>query len=137
MENYSHVSRSVSCKWSLRLIRILIVKLLRFNNKKISLLLFANKICKRPGEKRCIVLNFFIIQGLKYFFFTPCWSVLEFWKIKLEKSSSTNWIYSLQKSISKLIFAGYTGSKNQVWNRQKIKFKTQFSEIQISKIKYR
>ena len=28
-----------------------------------------------------------------------------------------NWIFSLQKSISKLIFAGYTGSKNQVRNR--------------------
>ena len=28
----------------------------------------------------------------------------------------------LQKSISKLIFAGYTGSKNQVRNRLKIKF---------------
>ena len=28
-----------------------------------------------------------------------------------EKSSSTNWIFNLQKSISKLIFAGYTGSK--------------------------
>ena len=70
MGNYSHISRSVSCKWLSRLIRILIVKLLRFNNKKISLLLFANKICKRPGEKRCIVLNFFIIQGLKHFSFS-------------------------------------------------------------------
>ena len=39
---------------------------------------------------------------------TPCWSVLEFWKIKLEKSSSTNWIFSLQKTIWKLIFPGYT-----------------------------
>ena len=29
---------------------------------------------------------------------TPCWSVF------FEKSSSTNWIFSLQKSISKLIF---------------------------------
>ena len=32
-----------------------------------------------------------------------------------------------------LIFEGYTGSKNQVWNRQKIKFKNQFPDIQISK----
>ena len=61
---------------------------------------------------------------------TPCWSVLEFGKIKLEKSSSTNWIFSLQKSISKLIFAGYTGSKNQVWNRLKI----QFVELDFSKL---
>ena len=39
-----------------------------------------------------------------------------------EKSTSTSWICNLQKSISKLIFAGYTGSKNPVWNRLKIQF---------------
>jgi hypothetical protein len=54
----------------------------------------------------------------------------EFWKIKLEKSSSTNWIFSLQNSISNLIFAGYTGSKNPVRNRQKIQFvKLDFSKL--------
>jgi hypothetical protein len=31
-----------------------------------------------------------------------------------------NWIFSLQKSILKLIFAGYTGSKNPVRNELKI-----------------
>ena len=40
--------------------------------------------------------------------------------LNLEKSSWTNWIFSLKKSISKLMFAGYTGSKNPVWNRLKI-----------------
>jgi hypothetical protein len=30
-----------------------------------------------------------------------------------------NWIFNLQKSISKLIFAGYAGSKNPVRNRLK------------------
>ena len=45
---------------------------------------------------------------------TPCWSVLYFWKINLEKSSLTNWtvnfkldfycLCSLQKSTLKLIF---------------------------------
>ena len=44
-------------------------------------------------------------------------SVLEFWKIKLENLSSMNWIFSLQKSISKNI-----GSKNSVRNRLKIHF---------------
>ena len=29
------------------------------------------------------------------------------------------------------IFAGYTGSKNQVWKRQKIKLKNQFCEKEI------
>jgi hypothetical protein len=36
-------------------------------------------------------------------------------------------------SISNSIFAGCTGSKNRVCNRKKIKFKNQFSEIEISK----
>ena len=40
-----------------------------------------------------------------------------------------NWIFSLQKSISKLIFAGYTGSKNQVRNRLKV----QLVELNFSK----
>ena len=31
--------------------------------------------------------------------------------------------------ISNWIFAGYTGSKNQDWNRQKVKFKNQFREL--------
>jgi hypothetical protein len=36
----------------------------------------------------------------------------------------------MQKSISKLIFASYTGSKNPVKNRQKIKFvKLDFSKL--------
>ena len=50
-------------------------------------------------------------------------------KIKLEISSSMNWIFSLQ-SISKLIFAGYTSSKNQVPNRVKI----QHVELDFSKL---
>ena len=52
----------------------------------------------------------------------PYPSLLDFWKIKFEKSSATNWIFNLQKSISKLIFAGYTGSKNPVRSRRKIQF---------------
>ena len=47
---------------------------------------------------------------------------LDFSNLICQNSSSTNWISSLHKSISKLIFAGYTGSKNQVWNRLKIQF---------------
>ena len=43
------------------------------------------------------------LDGQKWL--SPCWSVLDFWKKKLCKSSSTNWIFSLQKLISKLIFA--------------------------------
>ena len=50
-----------------------------------------------------------------------------------EKSSSTKWMFNMQKSISKLIFAGYTGSKNPVRNR----LKKQFIELDFSKIKYR
>ena len=46
-----------------------------------------------------------------WFGITPYPFVLDFWKIKFEKSSSMNWIFNVQKSIPKLIFAGYTGSK--------------------------
>ena len=61
---------------------------------------------------------------------SPCWSVLEFWKIMLENLNSTNWIFSLQKSIWKLIFAGSTDSENSVRNRLKI----QFVELNFSKL---
>ena len=55
-----------------------------------------------------------------------------------KKSIQSQSFMSLAKcSISKWIFAGYTGSKNQVWNRQKIKFKNQFPETEFSKFKYR
>ena len=61
---------------------------------------------------------------------TPCWSVIDFWKNKFEKSSSTNWIFNLQKSILKLIFVGYTGSKNTFRNRLKIQLvKLDFSNL--------
>ena len=44
-----------------------------------------------------------------------------------ENSSSTNWIFSLQRSISKLIFAGYKSSKNQVRRTRFSKFTFQKS----------
>ena len=48
------------------------------------------------------------------------WSALDFWKIEFEKSSWTNLYFSL--GILNMNFAGYTGNKNQIWNRQKLKF---------------
>ena len=44
----------------------------------------------------------------------PIHLYLIFEKSSLKKSSSRNWIFNLQKSISKLILAGYTGSENQI-----------------------
>ena len=44
---------------------------------------------------------------------TPCWSILEFWKIKLETSNLTNWLFSLQKSISKCFFLSTQALKIQ------------------------
>ena len=78
------------------------------------------KIGSRMNQTICIFckrLGYKIVLGC-----TPYRSVLDFWKIKFEKSSSTNWIFNLQKLISKLIFAGYTGSRNPVRNRLKIQF---------------
>ena len=100
-----------------------------------------------PESRLLHFRQFLIMQFLDFFrlpdsciqtWFTPCWSVLDFWKIKLKKSSLTNWIFSLQKSISKLLFAGYTGSNNPVRNRLKIQFvELGFFQIDFSEIKYR
>ena len=69
--------------------------------------------------------------------FPPIYLYLIF-EICISQNWFLNLIFELDfLSILNLIFAGYTGSKNQVWNRQKIKFKNQFREMQISKIKYR
>ena len=43
---------------------------------------------------------------------------LDFGKIKVEKLSSMNWIFILQKSISRLIFAGYTVWQYGLWSFQ-------------------
>ena len=60
----------------------------------------------------------------------PYLSVLDFWKSLFHKIDfwilSLNLIFELDfLSVSKLIFSGYTGSKNQVWYRQKIELKNQ------------
>ena len=57
-----------------------------------------------------------------------------FLKISISRNLFLNLIFELDfLSILNLILAGYTDSKDQVWNRQKIKFKNQFSEIHILK----
>ena len=48
------------------------------------------------------------------FWYIPCWAALNFWKMDFDELHF--W------SLSNLNFAGYTGSRNQVWNRSKIKF---------------
>ena len=63
---------------------------------------------------------------------TPYPSVLDFWKIKFENQVRQTGFLTC-KSISKWIFAGYTGGKNSVQNRPKI----QFVGLDFSKIKYR
>ena len=47
----------------------------------------------------------FMFLWKNFMLLTPYPSVLDFWKIKFEKLSSTNCIFNLQKSISNLIFA--------------------------------
>ena len=56
----------------------------------------------------------YILYQSTLFTNSPYWSALDFWKIKLDEFDFL--------SISNLNFEGYTGSKNQVRNRQKIKF---------------
>ena len=88
------------------------------------------KKCGAPQESTPTWIRLIKIAHIGHMNLSPCWSVREFWKSKLENSSSTNWIFSQQKSILKLIFAGYTGSKNPVRNRLKI----QFIELDFSKL---
>jgi hypothetical protein len=56
------------------------------------------------------------LAAVSCFSSTTCWKPVDTlsFEIKFEISSSPNWIFNLQTSISKLIFAGYTGSKNPV-----------------------
>ena len=70
---------------------------------------------------------------------TPCWSVLDIWKINLEKSGSTNWIFSL--SISNWISIAWVACKNQFRNwflqAKNPALRTWFFQLDFSKIKYR
>ena len=61
-----------------------------------------------------------------------------FLNISISQNWFLNMIFELDfLSISNLIFAGHTGTKNQVWNKQIIKLKNKFCEIEIlKKIKY-
>ena len=61
-----------------------------------------------------------------YYPSVPDFYLFIFWKIKFEEFAKLD----LQKSISKWIFAGYTGSANSVWNRLKI----QFVELDLSNL---
>ena len=56
----------------------------------------------------------------------PCWSLLEFWKVKLKNSSSTKWIFSLQNPFWNG-FLQATHAVGQTW----------FFQIDFPEIKYR
>ena len=65
--------------------------------------------------------------------FPPVDLYLIFEKTSFKNQVLQTGLLACKKSISKLIFAGYTGSKNQVQNRLKIKF----VELDFSKSMYR
>jgi hypothetical protein len=75
------------------------------------------------SESSWALLHFFSPSGLQ----TPCLSPLDFWDIECHSNffQLQNIKFKKVKNqfdlISKLIFAGYTGSRNQVQNRKKIK----------------
>ena len=56
------------------------------------------------------------VQGLCLWAISPYPSVLDFWKIKFEKSSSTNWFLTCKNQFRNWFFQAiqYTGSKNPV-----------------------
>jgi hypothetical protein len=64
---------------------------------------------------------------------TPCWSVLDIWKINLEKLSSMNWIFSLFQTW--FLLPVYPAKIN--FEIDFCRLKIQFVELDFSKIKYR
>ena len=57
----------------------------------IWVILFCQQVLVRVEES---ILNKLSHKNILLRWLTPCWSVLDFWKINLEKSSSTNWIFT-------------------------------------------
>ena len=59
---------------------------------------------------------------------SPCWAVLDFWKINLEKSSLTNWIFSLFQ----------TGFLLPVWpTKIKLELKWNFHILKLKILKWK
>ena len=58
---------------------------------------------------------------------TPCWSVLDFWKLNLEKSSSMNWIFTACVACKNQIQNWFLQVKNPV--RPTWFFKLDFSQV--------
>ena len=60
--------------------------------------------CTQVTFETHIRYAFLLVMCTNHLDNTPYPSALDFWKFKFEKSSFPNWIFKLQKSISKLIF---------------------------------
>ena len=75
----------------------------------------STKMCQLLALQHTISFLTFYLHQSTQSILSPVDLYLIFEKVgKLEESSSTNWIFSLQKSIWKLISVDYTGSKNPV-----------------------
>ena len=61
---------------------------------KFQALHFKNWLLHDPMNVK-IKIKQYLEKLLSKKFHSPCWSALDFWKINLEKSSLTNWIFSL------------------------------------------
>jgi hypothetical protein len=106
----------------------------RYENWQVRFLHFLTTLNNVYSQNTIIWISFELSMfsfNQQSIWYSPFWYVLEFWKIKLEKSSSTNWIFSLQKSISKSVFAGYTGSKNLIEIDKNLDFPNWFFRNQV------
>ena len=90
--------------------------------------LYYGRVWVRLLQPHCTYLHYYIMEpnplwnSLFFFeYFPPCWSVLDFWTINLEKSSSMKWIFSL-------IQTGFLLPKSPVCQ-------TSFLQLDLSKIK--
>ena len=97
-------------------------------------------LCKKKNSQEYVagcISNF----DPRYGILSPCWSVLDFWKINLKKSSSTNWIFSLFQTWFLLPVYSCVACKNQ-FRKWFLLAKnpvcpTWFFHLDFSKFKYR
>ena len=86
-------------------------RIIDINKAPMSYVRLKSTLIKSPNRKKC---DFYIKLTLK--------ANVHPIHLHLIFKNQVWTSFNLQKSISNLIFAGYTGSKNPVWNRLKIQF---------------
>ena len=82
------------------------------------------------GWSLSIFSDFFILPK---WMVSPCWSVLDFWKINLEKSSSINWSFTACVACKNQSRNWFLQAKNPVCRTGFLKLDYSKNQVQISK----